>query len=75
MCVCRATQCVWSSEDNFVEPVSPFTFTWVPGIELEPAGWHSKHLYPQSHLASPCSMSPLLLFLVTGSHVYWAQTQ
>jgi hypothetical protein len=44
MCVGQGSTTLWSW-------FSPFTFMWVPGIELRSPSLCSKPLYPLSHLA------------------------
>lgn len=41
---------MWKSEDNSVEPVSPLTCRWIPGMKLSSAGLDNRALYLLSHL-------------------------
>lgn len=44
----------WESEDNLMEPALPF-YHMGPGDGSLVTGLGHKHLYPLSHLTSPCN--------------------
>lgn len=52
MCVSEHVECVWKSEDNFIE-LRFFYFYMVPRTELRLSGLHSKPFYLLSHVTRP----------------------